>query len=70
MLISGLLASAEVAEDHTIGMIIFLCISSLILEWWHLTLEKTGQMKDASWKMIQHLRGSIQENLKKNKKSH
>lgn len=70
MLISGLLASAEVVEDHTIGMIIFLCISSLILEWWQLTLEETGQMKDASWKMIQHLRGSIQENLKKNKKSH
>lgn len=59
--------TAEIAEDHTIGMIIFLCISSLILEWWQLTLEETGLMKDASWKMIQHLRGSIEENLQKKK---
>lgn len=60
--------TAEVAEDHTIGMIIFLCIRRLHLEWWQLTLEEPGLMKDASQKMIQHLRGSMEENLQKLKK--
>lgn len=57
--------TAEIEEDHTIGMIIFLCISSIHLEWQQLTLEEPGLMKDASWKMIQHLRGSMEENSQK-----
>lgn len=57
--------TAEVAEDHTIGMIIFLCISRLHLEWWQLTLEEPGLMKNVLQKMIQHLRESMEENIQK-----
>lgn len=42
--------TAEITEDHTIGMNIFLCISRIHLEWQQLTLGKPGLMNDASWK--------------------
>jgi len=59
--------TAEITEDHTIGMIIFLCISRIHLELQHLTLGEPELMNDASWKTFQHLRGSIKGNLQKSK---
>ena len=59
--------TAEITEDHTIGMIIFLRISRIHLEWQQLTLGEPGLMNDASWKMFQHLRRSIEGNLQKSK---
>lgn len=58
---------AEITEDHTIGMLIFLCISRIHLEWQQLTLGEPGLMNDASWKTFQHLSGSSEGNLQKSK---
>lgn len=57
--------TAEITEDHTIRMIIFLCISRIHLEWQELTLGEPVIINDVSWTMVQHLRESTEANLQK-----